>query len=103
MAPELVAQSLTLRKAGQDLQKAADDLDREWRAIQGVASSVTFGTDVVASLIGASYQAAHQMAQKTYGSAAQAFSNFGAAIAAMGGVYDKTEQTNTDNVKRLAV
>ena len=108
MAPELVAQSPTLRKAGQDLKKAADDLDREWKNMQALAS-VAFGpqfggaisSDIVSSLITASHQAATEMAHKTYDSAAKAFSSFGGAIAAMGGVYDKTEQATTGNIRAV--
>ncbi|MCW2886842.1 MAG: hypothetical protein JWL58_3704 [Streptosporangiaceae bacterium] len=98
---ELLAKSPTLRQAGKDLKTASDSLNTEWQSMHSVASGVTFGSDIVSSLIGISYQTAHGMAQKTYNSAAQAFSDFGAAIVAMGGVYDQTEQANTDKVQQI--
>jgi hypothetical protein len=42
-----------------------------------------FGDDPVSSLIGASYQAAHQIAEQSYASVAASFDGFGQALHAM--------------------
>jgi hypothetical protein len=98
---QVVAASSTLSQAGQDLWAAANQLDLDWKNMQGVANSVTFGTDIVSALIGISYQTAHGMAEKTYNSAAAAFADFGASIVDMGGVYDQTESGNIDTVQQI--
>jgi hypothetical protein len=98
---ELVAASSTLSQAGRDLWAAAEKLNLEWQNMQGVADGVTFGNDIVSALIGASYQAAHGMAQKTYDSAAAAFADFGKNIVDMGGVYDQTELGNIETVRQI--
>jgi hypothetical protein len=95
---ELLFHSPSLIKAGTDLQKAAVKLNTEWESLQTASQGLTFGDDIVSSLIGISYQVAGGMAQKTYGSAAEGFASYGEAIAIMAGVYTTTETANTDDM-----
>ncbi|GAA2126024.1 type VII secretion target [Actinomadura napierensis] len=102
MTEEIVVRSGTLRSAGSDLHAAAQALDSAWQEFQGDASNLEYGeTDMVGSLIGASYQVALQWAHKSYNSAAKAFADFGDAIHSMADRYDDSEQRIEDATKQV--
>ncbi|MGK5742710.1 WXG100 family type VII secretion target [Micromonospora sp. URMC 103] len=71
-----------LRRAGEQLTRAAERLDREWAAFSSQVQSMgdIFGDDAVGGLIGASYQAAHQIAAECFVSVAESFDDFGAGL-----------------------
>jgi uncharacterized protein YukE len=93
---ELVARSTSLRQAGSDMHQVAQDLDAAWKAFQPDAKDLRYGTtDLVGSLIGASYEAVLEWAQTTYGSAVEAFSSFGDAIHTMADRYDDADASST--------
>lgn len=90
--------SASLRQGGHGLQDAASRLHAEWQALVATVQGMgqVFGDDMVSSLIGTSYQAAHQMADESYTSAAQGLHDFGEGLVVMADVYDRTEQATTD-------
>jgi hypothetical protein len=91
----------TLRQAGLDLHRAADALDQAWKAFQPDAKNLKYGsTDMVGSLIGASYEAVLEWAHTTYDSAAKAFGSFGDAIRTMADTYDSADQDSADAAER---
>lgn len=97
---EIEIRSGSLRRAGSDLHRAAQDLDQAWKGFQPDAKNLKYGsTDMVGSLIGASYEAVLEWAHTSYDSAAKAFGSFGDAINTMADKYDNAEQSSTDAVK----
>jgi hypothetical protein len=91
---EMDIQSGTLRQAGTDLHRAAQALDQAWKSFQPDAKNLKYGeTDMVGSLIGASYEGVLEWAHTTYESAATAFASFGDAIHAMADQYDSADQS----------
>ena len=91
---EMEIQSGSLRRAGSDLHRAAEALDRAWQAFQPDARNLRYGTtDMVGSLIGASYEGVLEWAHTTYDSAAKAFASFGDAIHTMADRYDSADQS----------
>lgn len=94
---EIDIRSGTLRSAGTDLHKAAHALDQAWKAFQPDAKNLKYGsTDMVGSLIGASYEAVLSWAQTSYDSAVKAFGSFGDAIHAMADRYDRADSSSKD-------
>jgi hypothetical protein len=92
----------SLRSAGTDLHKAAQALDQEWKAFQPDAKNLKYGsTDLVGSLIGASYEAVLQWAHTSYDSAATAFASFGDAIHTMADRYDAAERSSEDAAEHV--
>lgn len=102
MADELQFNTPSIRKAGSGLQTAADKLYNEWQAMLGASKSLTFGNDIVSSLIGASYSAAQDMAHDSYSSAMKGFANFGKALGEpMARTFDEIEQDNYRHVQQV--
>lgn len=102
MGDELQFNTPSIRKAGEGLQTAADNLYNEWQGMLGASKSLTFGNDLVSSLIGASYSAAQEMAHESYTSAMKGFANFGVALGQpMARTYDEIEKDNTEHMKQL--
>lgn len=90
----------SLRRAGTDLHRASDALDQAWKGFQPDAKNLKYGsTDMVGSLIGASYEAVLELAHTSYDSAAKAFASFGDAIHRMADQYDTSEQANAGAVE----
>lgn len=90
----------SLRRAGSDLHRAAQVLDKTWKGFQPDAKNLKYGsTDMVGSLIGASYEAVLEWAHTSYDSAAKAFGSFGDAIYEMADAYDSAERSSTDAAK----
>jgi hypothetical protein len=71
-----------LRRAGEQLIRAAERLEGEWAAFSSQVQSMgdIFGDDAVGGLIGASYQAAHQIADECFVSVAESFDDFGTGL-----------------------
>jgi hypothetical protein len=87
-----------LRDGGNRLGQIAERLQTEWSSFaSGVkARGDIFGDDPIGGLIGASYQAAEQLAEGCYTSAATAFAGFGTGLSTMADQYEQVEQDNTD-------
>lgn len=83
----------SLRRLGSDMHQASVDLYQAWKDFQPDAKNLKHGsTDLVGSLIGASYDAVLSWAHTSYDSAAEAFTTFGKAIHTMADRYDTTDQ-----------
>lgn len=98
MGGHLEVHPSSLRQAGKGLHDVAGRLRQAWQDLENTARGMggIFGDDMVSSLISASYQAAHGMAQESYTSAADGLEGFADGLAAMAEVYDKVEQATTD-------
>jgi uncharacterized protein YukE len=99
---EMDIQSGSLRQAGSDLHRAAQALDQAWKSFQPDAKNLKYGeTDMVGSLIGASYEGVLAWATTTYESAVEAFASFGDAIHAMADQYDSADQSTEVATQRV--
>ncbi len=99
---EMDIRSGSLRQAGSDLHRAAQALDQAWKSFQPDAKNLKYGqTDMVGSLIGASYEGVLEWATTTYESAASAFTSFGDAINAMAERYDGADQSTEAAAQRV--
>jgi hypothetical protein len=99
---EMDIQSGSLRQAGSDLHRAAQALDQAWKSFQPDAKNLKYGeTDMVGSLIGASYEGVLEWAHTTYESAATAFASFGDAIHDMADQYDSADQSTEAATQRV--
>jgi Excreted virulence factor EspC, type VII ESX diderm len=85
-----------LRGAGDSLAVLSGRLGSAWTAHAGEVAGMgdIFGDDPVSSLIAASYQAAHQIAERSYRSVAVSFDGFGRALAILADGYQQTDQSN---------
>ncbi|HZB30625.1 MAG TPA: PE domain-containing protein [Streptosporangiaceae bacterium] len=101
MADELRFHPPSLREAGQGLSEVGERLAAEWQALVAAAQGMgdIFGDDDVGSLIAATYQAAQQIAEESYGSAAAGFGEFGGGLTDMAATYEQTEQATTEDVQ----
>ncbi len=97
---EIDIRSGSLRKAGSDLHRASHALDQAWKGFQPDAKNLKYGsTDMVGSLIGASYEAVLAWAHTSYDSAAKAFGSFGDAIHEMADRYDNADDATKHAAK----
>jgi hypothetical protein len=103
VAGELEVRPESLRGAGRALQQAAQRLQSEWQAMTGTVQSMgdIFGDDMVSSLIATSYQAAHEIANDSYTSAAEGFQDFGGGLQTMAGTYESAEEQTTSDVRTV--
>ena len=92
-----------LRRAGEQLIRAAERLDREWAAFSSQVQSAgdIFGDDAVGGLIGASYQAAHQIADECFVSVVESFDDFGAALEESADNHEANELEIADRFSRI--
>ncbi|GIF14191.1 WXG100 family type VII secretion target [Actinoplanes teichomyceticus] len=92
-----------LRRAGQQLSQAAQRLDEEWFRFTSRVQSLgdIFGDDVVGGLIGASYQAAHDIADSCFVSVVEAFEGFGTGLEEAADNHAANEQDIADRFDRL--
>ena len=92
-----------LRDGGSGLLAAAQRLSEEWQrftaAVQGMGP--LFGNDPIGGLIGAGYQAAQGVAERSLGSVVQAFAGFGSGLSRMADRYDGVEQGNSEGMQSL--
>lgn len=86
----------SLRRAEQGVRSAGERLANAWQALIGQAQGMgdIFGDDMVGGLIGASYAAAQDIANRSYGSVVKGFGGFADGLATMAERYDRTEQVN---------
>jgi hypothetical protein len=93
-----------MRRAGDSLSVVSGRLSNAWAAHAGQVSGMgeIFGDDPVSSLIGASYQAAHQIAEQSYASVAASFDGFGQALHVMADGYEQTDQAEADAISSVA-
>ena len=93
----------SLRSAGQGLTDAAGRVQREWQSLVSTVKGMgdMFGDDMVGSLIGMSYQAAHEMADESYTSAAEQLQYLGEGLNVMAEMYDRTEEANTTSMDQF--
>jgi hypothetical protein len=89
----------SIRRAGDALYQASDRLAEQWDQFCGQveARGDIFGDDAVGGLIGMSYQAAEDIAGRSYESVISAFAGYGDGLYAMADQYDSTEQNATDS------
>jgi hypothetical protein len=90
----------SLREGGTNLGDHANRLRDEWdrfsAGVQGRGD--IFGDDPIGGLIGASYQAAQQIAHDSYTSVADNLSGFGDGLHAMADDYENTDQGSSDDI-----
>jgi len=92
-----------IRDSAQRLQQVAERLSSEW---QSFASGIlgrgdVFGDDPVGGLIAASYQAAHELADKCFTSGLEALGGFGEGLTQMAETYEQVEQEISDLLTRF--
>jgi uncharacterized protein YukE len=94
----------SLQAAGQRLRELADQLDTAWQAMEATVSGMgeLFGDDEVSSLIGESYQAAHEMAAESYGSVAEEFADDGDGLDQMAQQYTDADTGSDDVIADVA-
>lgn len=104
MAGQIRVAPGALRQGGQGISDAGQRLAVGWQdfsaKVQGMGD--IFGDDPIGGLIGASYQMAHQIAERSVGSVAGSLTGFGAGLARMAGGYDAAEQAVAGGAARLA-
>jgi len=95
--------SESLRGAAQKLQQAGERLGSEWQSFASgmLGRGDVFGDDPVGSLIAASYQAAHELAEKCYQSGITALGGFGEGLGQMASEYEQMEQELSDTFAKL--
>jgi hypothetical protein len=93
----------TLRQGGSGILDAAQRLSDEWQRFDGTVRGMgpMFGDDPIAGLIGASYQAAHGIAERSLGTVVDALGEFGSGLCAMADRYEEIEQVNSDGFQSL--
>ncbi|MEU1395243.1 WXG100 family type VII secretion target [Micromonospora zamorensis] len=92
-----------LRQAAGGVQRAGERLEQQWQRLRATADGMgdIFGDDDVGGLIGASYQAAQQIAEQSVSSVVAAFAGFGDGLARMSTAYDEVEARNAALFERL--
>ncbi|MEU8130005.1 hypothetical protein AB0B68_22560 [Micromonospora sp. NPDC049049] len=92
-----------LREAGEAVRTAADQLGERWQQLRATADGMgdIFGADDVGGLIGVSYQAANQVAERSVTSVLNALSGFADGLVGMGNAYDQVEEDNADLFRAL--
>jgi uncharacterized protein YukE len=92
-----------LRQGASGLLDAAQRLSEEWQrftvTVQGMGPM--FGNDPIGGLIGAGYQAAQGVADRSLKTVMDAFADFGTGLSRMADQYDGTEQANSDRMRSL--
>ena len=103
MADELEVGPASLRGAGRELQQIAQRLQSEWQAMTSTVQGMgdIFGDDMVSSLIATSYQAAHEIANDSYTSAAEGLQDFGGGLQTMADTYESAEERTAGDVRQV--
>jgi uncharacterized protein YukE len=93
-----------LRQSAEDLAGVAQQLAGQWSAFSAQVQSLgdIFGDDTVGGLIGASYQAAHAIADSSFTSVIEAFDGFAGGLARCADTHERTEQDIAGRFRRLA-
>jgi hypothetical protein len=93
----------SLQRGGTALARVAGTLAERWSQFSSQVEAMgdIFGDDDVGSLIGVSYQAAHQVADESFRSVIDSLGWFGGGLAFMGRRYAETEQQIADRFTRL--
>jgi hypothetical protein len=95
--PELLA------GAGKDMLDVAARLGAAWQAFAATTRGMgdIFGDDSVGGLIGASYHAAEQIAEKSFRSVIAALQGFGDGLATMAANHENNESATAEHFHRL--
>ncbi|HEY9392171.1 MAG TPA: type VII secretion target [Mycobacteriales bacterium] len=98
MGDQLEVHPPGLRRAGRELQDVAGRVEAAWQDLQNTVRGMgeLFGDDIVGSLIGTSYHAAHDMAQESYTSVAEGLRDVGDRLVVMAQVYERAEQVTAE-------
>ena len=85
-----------VRSAGDGVRRAAEQLEQHWQRLRATADGMgdIFGGDDVGGLIGMSYQAAQQVAERSVTSVVTALTGFGDGLTDMGVAYVEVEERN---------
>ncbi len=94
----------SLDRGGEALFRVAETLSARWSELSGQVQAMgdIFGDDDVGSLIGVSYQAAHQVADESFRSVIDSLAGFGSGLALMAKRYADTERQIADRFGRLS-
>jgi hypothetical protein len=103
MADGIQVDLAALRRGGEGLQRAAQQLEQEWSAFSGRVQSMgdIFGDDMVGGLIGASYHAAHEIADESFMSAADGLDGFGAGLMESADNHEATDQSGAESFQQM--
>ncbi len=93
----------SLQHGSAELSRVAETLGQRWSELCGQVEAMgdIFGDDDVGSLIGVSYQAAHQVADESFRSVVDSLGWFGGGLALMGRRYAEIEQQIADRFAQL--
>jgi hypothetical protein len=93
----------SLRRGGDSIGGAAIRLAEAWTAhAQRVAAmGDIFGSDPIGGLIGTSYHAAHQIAERSYESVVSSLASFNRGLHAAADTFDRNKAAQVDRVRGL--
>ncbi|MBO0868498.1 MAG: hypothetical protein J2P15_08025 [Micromonosporaceae bacterium] len=94
---------VSLRRGGDSISDAATRLTDAWAAHANRVAGMgdIFGSDPIGGLIGASYHAAHAIAERSYQSVAASLESFNGALYGIAGAIDNRDAADNDAVKGL--
>ena len=92
-----------VRTAAHDVGAVGAQLSNAWAAFSGRVAAMgdIFGDDPVGGLIGASYRAAHAIAERSFSSVSQALHGFAAGLTTTADRYAQREQDVCDRFDGL--
>lgn len=93
-----------LKQAAQSLAQVSQSFTSAWQSFSSQAKSMgdIFGDDMVGGLIGASYEAAHEIADETFNSAAEALQQFSDGLTQMATAHEENERNAQDLFKQMS-
>ncbi len=91
------------REAGQDLHVTSRRLAREWAAFsnQTLGMGDIFGDDPVGSLIGASYAAAHDIADRCFSSVVAALAGFADGLVTSAEAHERNDEACAERFNQV--
>jgi uncharacterized protein YukE len=103
MADGITVDPVALRTGGAQLQQVAAQLRTQWATFSGQVQAMgdIFGDDQVGGLIGASYGAAHEIADSCFTSVADAFDGFGTGLSRCADNHERTDQDIAGGFDRM--
>ena len=93
----------SLRRGGDSIGDAATQLTNVWQAHANQVAGMgdIFGSDPIGGLIGASYRAAHTIAERSYESVVASLGSFDRGLHALADSFDTMATAQVDRVHRL--